>query len=42
MAKIIVVGGEGEQWPKQCMHMWINELKKSNAFRFKKKESYKT
>jgi hypothetical protein len=19
------VGGRGEKWPKQCMHMWINK-----------------
>jgi hypothetical protein len=21
-------GGRVEKWPKQCMHMWINEKKK--------------
>jgi hypothetical protein len=23
------VVGRGEKWPKQCMHIWINELKKN-------------
>jgi hypothetical protein len=22
------VGGSGEKWPKQCTHIWINELQK--------------
>jgi hypothetical protein len=24
-------GGRGEKWPKQCMHIWINEFKKENV-----------
>jgi hypothetical protein len=25
------VGSEGERWPKQCMHIWINEQKKESV-----------
>jgi hypothetical protein len=25
------VEGRGEKWPKQCMYMWINELKKEKG-----------
>jgi hypothetical protein len=25
-------GGSGEKWPKQCMHIWINEFKKIQVF----------
>jgi hypothetical protein len=28
--------GSGEKWPKQCMHIWINELKKRVSFEIKK------
>jgi hypothetical protein len=28
--EIVKEGGSGEKWPKQCMHMWINELKNKN------------
>jgi hypothetical protein len=34
--------GEGhrvEKWPKQCMHMWINEFKKLKAEKRKKNRS---
>jgi hypothetical protein len=27
-------GGRGEKWPKQCMNMWINELKKKRIIGF--------
>jgi hypothetical protein len=28
-------GGRGEKWPKPCMHIWINKIKKIK----KKKEN---
>jgi hypothetical protein len=28
------VGGKGEKWPKQCMHIWINEWRKKEESTF--------
>jgi hypothetical protein len=35
------VGGTGEKWPQQCMHIWINEWrKKSHTHTHKRKGEY--